>query len=156
MTYFIIQINDDDTTVALLSISLLSSGSTSEHDLSSQSSVEQAARGLLHRYPAIHIGSVKAGKHQTVAEIINKVITEYRPSQSREVLVWMSLAVVRLVQVLSKKEVIYAQHDTSKICTIGIHSEYRRFVGYTIKEKHKPLTGKGMYIHDTCPYVNTY
>ncbi len=89
----------------------------------------------------MHIGSAVAGKLHSVNEVIQKVLLESRPSQAKEVSVWLSVAQVRLVDTSGLEEVIYATHETSRIRAIGVYSLDKRFIGYIIKEEGRPLTG---------------
>lgn len=96
---------------------------------------------LLHQIPAIYVGSAVAGKLHSVNEVIEKVLTESRPNQAKEVSVWLSVAQVRLVDTSETEDIIYATHETSRIRAIGVYSLDKRFIGYIIKEEGKPLTG---------------
>ena len=96
---------------------------------------------LLHKFPATHIGSSVAGKLHSVNEVIQRVLTENKPSQAKKVDLWLSLAQVRLVDTANETELVYATHETSRIRAIGVFSTDKRFIGYIIKEEGKPLTG---------------
>ena len=96
---------------------------------------------FLHKFPAIHIGSVKVGRQHTVNDMIQRVLHTSRPSQALEVCLWLSLAQLRLVDVSDENEIIYESHETSRIRAIGVGSTDKRFIGYIIKEEGKPLMG---------------
>ena len=105
----------------------------------------------MHSIPAVHIGSIKVGKLHRVSELVQKVLTENPPSRAREVSVWLSLAQVQLVDKTYQWEFIYAMHDTSCIQAVGVYPDDRRFFGYIIQEKHKPLMGEWLI---ACNHTN--
>ena len=96
---------------------------------------------LLHKFPAIYIGSAAAGKLHSINDVIQKVLSQNRPSQAIEVGVWLSLTQVRFVDMSDNSEMIHATHDTSRIRAIGVYSQDKRFIGYIIKQEGKPLMG---------------
>lgn len=97
---------------------------------------------LLHKLPAVYVGGAGAGKLHSVSEVIDKVLSERRPSQSREVGVWLSLSQVQLVQTSEGgREEVCGAHETSRIRAIGVCTRDKRYMGYIIKEEGKPLTG---------------
>ena len=102
----------------------------------------EVVRDLLHKIPAVHVGSCKVGKQHSMSDVIHRVLADSHPSQAKEISVWLSITQLRLVDVSEKQDVIYTVHDTSTVRTIGVHPEDRRFVGYMVKEEGKPLTGE--------------
>lgn len=123
-----------------MSLSSTTSSSESDHTPSPRDTPFSPTE-LLHKLPATHIGSAVAGKLHSVNDVIQKVLTESRPSQAKEVGVWLSIAQVRLVDMSNDMEIIYAMHETSRIRAIGVYSQDKRFIGYIIKEEGKPLIG---------------
>ena len=101
----------------------------------------QSPSEFLHRIPAVHVGSAKAGRHDSVNDVIQKVLLDHTPTGSREVSVWLSLAQLRLVDMSDEREMVYEAHETSRIRAIGVCLEDKRFIGYIIKEEGKPLVG---------------
>lgn len=77
----------------------------------------------------------------SVSAIIKKALSDYRPSQSNSVSLWASLAQVRLVQMVDKKQVIYGQHSIRSMEAIGTGQNDQRLIGYIIREKDKPPIG---------------
>ena len=96
---------------------------------------------FLHKIPATHIGSTKASRHASVNDVIQKVLLESRPTVSKEVSVWLSLAQLRLVDMSDEQEMIYEAHETSRIRAIGVYLIDKRFIGYIVKKEGKPLVG---------------
>jgi hypothetical protein len=96
---------------------------------------------FLHKLPATHIGSGRAGRHDSVNDVIQRVLLEGMPTGSREVSVWLSLAQLRLVDMSDEREMVYECHETSRIRAIGVYLPDKRFIGYIIKEEGKPLVG---------------
>lgn len=120
----------------------LSFSSTSSADSDPLSPSSPRGRKLLNSIPAVHIGSIRIGKLQSVTELVQKALAETQPSQVREVSVWLNLTQVQLVDMTYQWEFIYAMHETSCIKAIGVYPDDRRFFGYIIQEKHKPLMGE--------------
>ena len=89
----------------------------------------------------MHIGCAKAGRHDTVTDVIHRVLVERIPTSAKEVCVWLSLAQLRLIDMSDEQEMIYESHETSRIRAIGVYLEDKRFIGYIIKEEGKPLMG---------------
>ena len=110
--------------------------------VSLSSSCEINATDVLHKWKAIHVATVKVGRSQTVGSIIRKVINERRPSESSVVSMWGSLAQIRLVQTINRKQVIYGQHDIGGILAIGTDLNDKRLIGYIVKEKSKHSVGQ--------------
>jgi len=78
-----------------------------------------------------------AGKLHSISEVIAKVLSETKPSQSREAGVWLSMSQVQLVS----EEEPFITHETSRIRATGVCCKDKRYMGYIIKEEGKPLTG---------------
>ena len=96
----------------------------------------------LHKFPAVYVGSAGSGKLHSVNDVIQKVLTENKPSQSKEVSVWLSLSQLRHVETKAGgEEIVSEAHETSRIRAIGVCSRDKRYIGYIIKEEGKPLTG---------------
>ncbi|CAI8048400.1 hypothetical protein GBAR_LOCUS26705 [Geodia barretti] len=81
------------------------------------------------------------GRHDSVNEIIQKVLTDQTPMGSREISVWLSQAQLRLVDMSDEREMVFEAHETSRIRAIGVYLEDKRFIGYIVKEEGKPLLG---------------
>ena len=96
---------------------------------------------VLHKLPAMYIGSARANGQDSVNDVIQRVLQENRPTQSQEVSVWLSLAQLQLVDTSKNQESTFLAHETSRIRAIGVYSTDKRFIGYIIKEEGKPLTG---------------
>ena len=110
--------------------------------LSISTSSEFNVSDILHKWSAVHVATVnKIGRTQTVGSIIKRVIKEHSPSQSNTVSVWVSLSQIRLVQTISKKQLMYGQHNLGTIQAIGVDHNDNRLIGYIIKEKNKPAFG---------------
>jgi hypothetical protein len=101
----------------------------------------QSPSEFLHKIPAIHIGSAKAGRHDSVNDVIQKVLLASQPTAAKEISVWLSLAQLRLVDMSDEREMIFEAHETSRIRAIGVYLVDKRFIGYIIKEEGKPLMG---------------
>ena len=101
----------------------------------------QSPSQFLHKIPAVHVGSARAGRHDSVNEIIQKVLTDQTPMGSREISVWLSQAQLRLVDMSDEREMVFEAHETSRIRAIGVYLEDKRFIGYIVKEEGKPLLG---------------
>lgn len=100
-----------------------------------------SASEVLHKFPVIHIGWTAAGKLHSINDVIQKVLSESKPSQTKEVSMWLSIAQVQLVNTKNGREEIVEAHETSRIRAIGVYSQDKRFIGYIIKEEGKPLMG---------------
>lgn len=121
--------------------SLSSSGSEGDMISLLDSPIPPASEKL-ESFSAVYIGNIKASKHQNVSEVIQKTLTEQRPSNSKEVTVQLSLSQVQFIDVSC--DLIYQCHDTSLIQAIGIFPDDRRYIGYIIKGSTKLLTGKSL------------
>ena len=110
--------------------------------LSISSSTELNVTDVLHKWPAVHVATVKVGKTQTVGSIIKKAISEHHPSDANVVSVWVSLAQIRLVQSVGKKQLMYGQHEVGAVRAIGADHNDKRLIGYIVKEKSKPPMGE--------------
>lgn len=105
---------------------------------------------VLHKWPAVHVATVRVGKSlASVSSIIKKALADYRPSQSTTVSVWVSMAQIRLVQTMDRKQVIYGQHAIRSMEAIGTDNNDQRLVGYIINEKDKPLIGEYQHVKHT-------
>ena len=125
-----------------------SSGSSSSAESSTSSSGSSpsyrevpgfSAREVLHRFPATYIGEAVAGKLHSIDDVIQKVLVDSRPTLSKELVVCLSLAEVKFVEMRGEEEVVCMTHETSRIRAIGVYSQDKRFMGYIIKEEGKPL-----------------
>lgn len=112
-----------------------SSSNGSDHDLPGF-----LATDVLHKFPATYVGESVAGKLHSIDDVIQKVLSEGRPSEARDLYVCLSLAEVKLVEEKGDDEIVSIAHETSRIRAIGVYSQDKRFMGYIIKEEGKPLT----------------
>lgn len=118
--------------------SLSSSGSEGDMTSSLESPVPPSDK--LESFSAVYVGHIKASKHQNVSEVIQKMLIELRPSNSKEIAVQTSLSQVQFID--TSCDAIYCCHDTSLIQAIGIFPDDWRYIGYIVKESTKLLTGK--------------
>ena len=95
---------------------------------------------ILHKLPAMYVGSARASSQDSVSDVIQRVLQENRPTQAQEVSVWLSLAHLRLVDSSKNQESTFLSHETGRIRAIGVYSTDKRFIGYVVKEEGRPLT----------------
>ena len=99
---------------------------------------------ILHRFPALYIGSTATVKSNNIDDVIGKVLHECKPSTAKSVMMALSLSEVQLFESKNSsgdQEEKILSHETSRVRLMGVFSEDRRFSGYVIKEVGKPQEG---------------
>ena len=101
-----------------------------------------SATQILHKFCATYVGKAVAGKLHSIDDVIQKVLTDSRPTAAKDLYVCLSLAEVKYMEERGEEEeeVVCMAHETSRIRAIGVCSQDKRFMGYIIKEEGKPLT----------------
>ena len=129
----------------------IASLSSDEGDaMSSSLATPTSVTEVLHRFPAIYIGSAAINKSYCLDKMVNKVLLENKPSDAKSVMVTLRLSEVQLSASKRSKSlgnddemdmVLSLSHETSRIRIMGVFSDDRRFAGYIIKEEGKPQEG---------------